>query len=132
MSLALDRIPRPPEVELGPEAEPMDLFYLVMRNNSLPLQTRMRAAERIADIVYPKKQAIAVLPAGGDLGLQLEVGSRSQEGPYEARRPFARGGSSGSRRKGEGCAERRGRSLRTEGPAKARKARCRLEDEGIA
>jgi hypothetical protein len=64
---------RKPEIELGPDAEPMDLFYLVMRNNSLPLAQRMRAAERIADIVYPKKQAIAVMPAGGDLGAILEA-----------------------------------------------------------
>jgi hypothetical protein len=61
------------EITLGPEAEPMDLFYLVMRNNSLPLSTRMRAAEKIADIVYPKKQAIAVMPAAGDLGNVLEA-----------------------------------------------------------
>jgi hypothetical protein len=51
----------------------MDLFYLVMRNNSLPLTTRMRAAERIADFKYPKKQAIAVMPAAGDLGNVLEA-----------------------------------------------------------
>jgi hypothetical protein len=62
-----------PEVELPPDAEPMDLFYLVMRNNSLPLATRMRAAERIADFKYPKKQAIAVMPAAGDLGTVLEA-----------------------------------------------------------
>jgi hypothetical protein len=57
-------------------AEPMDLFYLVMRNNSLPLSTRMRAAERIADFKYPKKQAIAVIPASGDLGTALEAARR--------------------------------------------------------
>jgi integrase len=61
------------EIELGPDAEPMDLFYLVMRNNTLPLSTRMRAAERIADFKYPKKQAIAVMPAAGDLGTVLEA-----------------------------------------------------------
>jgi hypothetical protein len=57
-------------------AEPMDLFYLVMRNNTLPLSTRMRAAERIADFKYPKKQAIAVMPAAGDLGAVLEAARR--------------------------------------------------------
>jgi hypothetical protein len=65
--------PRAHEIELGPDAEPMDLFYIVMRNNSPPLAQRMRAAEKIADIVYPKKQAIAVMPAGGDLGAVLEA-----------------------------------------------------------
>jgi hypothetical protein len=44
MSLALDRTGWKPEIELAPDAEPMDLFYLVMRNNSLSLSTRMRAA----------------------------------------------------------------------------------------
>jgi hypothetical protein len=67
---------RKPEMELGPDAEPMDLFYLVMRNNALPLSTRMRAAEKIADIKYPKKQAIAVMPASGDLGAVLEAARR--------------------------------------------------------
>jgi len=62
-----------PEITLGPDAEPMDLFYQVMRNNSLPLATRMRAAEKIADIKYPKKQAIAVMPTSGDLGTVLEA-----------------------------------------------------------
>jgi hypothetical protein len=71
-SLLEDEVRRKPEIELGPDAEPMDLFYLVMRNNSLPLSTRMRAAERIADFKYPKKQAIAVIPAAGDLGTQIE------------------------------------------------------------
>jgi hypothetical protein len=33
----------------------------------------MRAAEKIADIKYPKKRAIAVMPAGGDLGTVLEA-----------------------------------------------------------
>jgi hypothetical protein len=73
MSLALDRTGWKPEIELPPDAEPMDLFYLVMRNNTLPLATRMRAAERIADFKYPKKQAIAVMPAAGELGTVLEA-----------------------------------------------------------
>jgi hypothetical protein len=73
MSLALDRTAWKPDIELAPDAEPMDLFYLVMRNNSLPLAQRMRAAEKIADIVYPKKQTIAVMPAGGGLGAILEA-----------------------------------------------------------
>jgi hypothetical protein len=64
------------EITLAPDAEPMDLFYLVMRNNTLPLATRMRAAEKIADIKYPKKQAIAVMPAAGDLGTVLEAARR--------------------------------------------------------
>jgi hypothetical protein len=72
-SLLEDEVRRRPDIELAPDAEPMDLFYLVMRNNSLPLAQRMRAAEKIADIVYPKKQAIAVMPAGGDLGAILEA-----------------------------------------------------------
>jgi hypothetical protein len=33
----------------------------------------MRAAERIADFKYQKKQAIAVMPAAGDLGNVLEA-----------------------------------------------------------
>jgi hypothetical protein len=68
--------PQKGEITLGPDAEPMDLFYLVMRNNALPLSTRMRAAERIADFKYPKKQAIAVMPASGDLGTVLEAARR--------------------------------------------------------
>jgi hypothetical protein len=64
---------RRPEIELAPDAEPMDLFCQVMRNNALPLTARMRAAEKIADIKYPKKQAIAVMPTAAALGDVLEA-----------------------------------------------------------
>jgi hypothetical protein len=57
-SLIEDDYRRREVVEVGPEATPLDLFYAVFRNNSLPLQTRLRAAECAANYVHPKLSAV--------------------------------------------------------------------------
>jgi hypothetical protein len=60
--------PKAPEITLSPDAEPMDLFYLVMRNNSLPLSTRMRAADRIADSSIRRSKRSLFCPPPATLG----------------------------------------------------------------
>jgi hypothetical protein len=72
-------------VEVGPDATPLDLFYAVFRNNSLPLQTRLRAAECAASYVHPKLSAVlAAAMSEGEFGDALErARKRLSAGPAQ-------------------------------------------------
>jgi hypothetical protein len=76
-------------VELGPEAEPLDLLYAVFRNPDLPLQMRMTAAKEAAQYVHPKISAVvSANVTGEDFGEALErARKRMLEGPKPSEGP---------------------------------------------
>jgi hypothetical protein len=64
------RIDRPeplePEViELAPDEDALEFFDKVMRDPRQPMARRMVAAQRRADILYPKQQAVATVNLDG-------------------------------------------------------------------
>jgi hypothetical protein len=49
------------EIELAPDEDALEFLEKVMRDPRQPMARRMRAAEKRADILYPKKAAVAMM-----------------------------------------------------------------------
>jgi hypothetical protein len=60
------------ELDLGPDATPLDFFCAVFRDPTQPMQRRMRAAEGAAAYMHPKLAVTASISAA-DFANRLEA-----------------------------------------------------------